>query len=73
MSVIYHKIWSDLWQHKARTLQVVLIIAMGAMAVGMIIGAVVWLVLIVALSITASWFPARRATRLSVRESLAYL
>ena len=38
-----------------------------------LIGAVVWLGLIVALSITASWFPARRATRLSVRESLAYL
>ena len=38
MSVIYSKIWSGLWHHKARTLQVVLIIAMGAFAVGMIIG-----------------------------------
>ncbi len=38
MSVIRYKIWSDLWHHKGRTLQVVLIIAMGAFAVGMIIG-----------------------------------
>lgn len=39
MSVIYYKIWRDLWNNKARTIQVVLIIAMGAFAVGMIIGA----------------------------------
>ena len=39
MSVIYHKIWSDLWHHKARTLQVVLIVAMGALAIGVIFGA----------------------------------
>ena len=39
MNVIYYKIWSDLWRHKARTLQVVLIIAMGAFAIGMIVGA----------------------------------
>ena len=37
MGVIRHKIWRDLWASKARTLQVVLIIAMGAFAVGMII------------------------------------
>lgn len=37
MSVIYYKIWSDLWRNKARTWQVVLIIAMGALAVGMIV------------------------------------
>jgi putative ABC transport system permease protein len=39
MSVIYYKIWRDVWHNKARTLQVVLIIAMGAFAVGMVIGA----------------------------------
>ena len=37
MGVIRHKIWRDLWSNKARTLQVVLIVAMGAFAVGMII------------------------------------
>lgn len=38
MGVVRHKIWSDLWNNKGRTLQVVLIIAMGAFAVGMIVG-----------------------------------
>ncbi|MFQ5436527.1 MAG: hypothetical protein ACE5FD_16815, partial [Anaerolineae bacterium] len=38
MGVIRHKIWSDLWTNKGRTLQVVLIVAMGAFAIGMIIG-----------------------------------
>lgn len=37
MGVIRHKIWYDLWHNKGRTLQIVLIIAMGAVAVGMII------------------------------------
>jgi putative ABC transport system permease protein len=37
MGVIRYKIWSDLWARKARTLQVVLIIAMGAFAIGMIV------------------------------------
>ena len=37
MGVIRHKIWRDLWSNKARTLQVVLIIGMGAFAIGMII------------------------------------
>ena len=37
MGVIRYKIWSDLWARKARTLMVVLIIAMGAFAIGMII------------------------------------
>jgi putative ABC transport system permease protein len=37
MGVIRHKIWNDLWGNKARTLQVVLIIAMGAFAIGMIV------------------------------------
>jgi putative ABC transport system permease protein len=35
-------------------------------------GALLWLGIIVFLSILASWFPARSATRVSVRESLAY-
>jgi hypothetical protein len=39
MNAISHKIWRDLWHNKARTLQVVLIIAMGAFAIGMIITA----------------------------------
>ncbi len=38
MNVIRFKIWSDLWKNKGRTLQVVLIIAMGAFAIGMILG-----------------------------------
>src|SRR5215510_10234990 len=38
MGVIWHKIWSDIWHNKGRTAQVVLIIAMGAFAIGMIIG-----------------------------------
>ncbi len=37
MGVIRFKIWKDLWANKARTLQVVLIIGMGAFAIGMII------------------------------------
>ena len=37
MGVIRYKIWRDLWANKARTLQVVLIIGMGAFAIGMII------------------------------------
>lgn len=39
MSVIYYKIWRDMWHHKARTLQVVMIIAIGAFAIGMVVGA----------------------------------
>jgi putative ABC transport system permease protein len=35
-------------------------------------GAILWLVIVVVLSILASWFPARGATRISVNESLAY-
>ena len=32
----------------------------------------IWLGIVVVLSILASWVPARRATRISVNESLAY-
>ncbi len=35
-------------------------------------GSIIWLVIITILSIIASWLPARGATRISVRESLAY-
>ncbi|MFN2175228.1 MAG: ABC transporter permease [Anaerolineales bacterium] len=35
-------------------------------------GAIMWLVIISILSILASWLPARGATKISVRESLAY-
>ena len=37
MGVILNKIWRDLWTQRGRTLQVVLIIAVGAFAIGMII------------------------------------
>ncbi len=37
MGVIRYKIWQDLWSNKTRTVQVVLIIAVGAFAIGMII------------------------------------
>ena len=35
-------------------------------------GILLWLGIVIILSIFASWLPARRATRISVRESLAY-
>jgi putative ABC transport system permease protein len=38
MGVIRFKVWSDLWQNKARTIQVVLIIGLGAATLGMIVG-----------------------------------
>lgn len=38
MNVIYYKIWADLWGNKLRTLQVVLIIALGAFGAGLVIG-----------------------------------
>jgi putative ABC transport system permease protein len=38
MSILRRKVWRDLWNYKGRTLQVVLIIAMGAFAIGMIVG-----------------------------------
>src|SRR5262245_10396313 len=38
MGVIHHKTWYDLWENKGRTLQAVLIITIGALAIGTIIG-----------------------------------
>lgn len=38
MGVLRYKIISDLWGHKGRTLQIVLIIGFGAAAIGMILG-----------------------------------
>jgi ABC-type lipoprotein release transport system permease subunit len=32
----------------------------------------IWLAIVVVLSLVASWLPARRATQISVSESLAY-
>jgi putative ABC transport system permease protein len=37
-----------------------------------LIGALYWLVIITVLAVAASWLPAQGATRVSVRESLAY-
>ena len=51
MNVIRYKIWHDLWNNKGRTLQVVLIIAMGAFAIGMIIGSR----MLMSESLPASW------------------
>ncbi len=39
MGVIRHKIWYDLWANPGRTLRVVIIIAIGAFAVGTVLGA----------------------------------
>jgi putative ABC transport system permease protein len=38
MSTLLNKVWFDLWQDKSRTLQVVLVIALGAIAIGLVIG-----------------------------------
>ena len=38
LGVIRYKIWHDLWENKGRTLRVVMIIAIGAFAVGVILG-----------------------------------
>jgi putative ABC transport system permease protein len=52
--------------------------ALGAAVQGEIVynftatGALYWLIIITVLSIIASWLPARNATQVSVRESLAY-
>ncbi|HRV92790.1 MAG TPA: hypothetical protein P5526_11555, partial [Anaerolineae bacterium] len=39
MGVIRHKTWYDVWENKGRTFQVVLIIAIGAFAIGTTMGA----------------------------------
>lgn len=43
MSVIHHKTWHDLWENKGRTLQAVLIIAIGTFAIGTIMGSSVYI------------------------------
>ncbi|MFO7683888.1 MAG: FtsX-like permease family protein [Chloroflexota bacterium] len=40
MSVIWYKVWSDIWEHKSRTLLAVLSIAAGVFAIGTIFGLV---------------------------------
>ncbi|MBK8050616.1 MAG: FtsX-like permease family protein [Anaerolineales bacterium] len=37
LGVLWDKVWRDLWEHKGRTIQVVLIIAVGTFAIGMIL------------------------------------
>lgn len=39
MGVIRYKIWRDLWENKGRTWRVIAIIAIGAFAVGVVLGA----------------------------------
>lgn len=39
MDVIYQKIWADLWGNKMRTIQVALVVALGAFGIGLVIGA----------------------------------
>ncbi len=38
MFTLFGKVWFDLWQDKTRTLQVVLVIALGAIGIGLVIG-----------------------------------
>jgi len=38
MITLLNKVWFDLWKDKSRTLQVVLVIALGAIAIGLVIG-----------------------------------
>ena len=38
MFTLLQKVWFDLWQDKSRTLQVVLVIALGAIGIGLVIG-----------------------------------
>ena len=38
MITLLNKVWFDLWQDKSRTMQVVLVIALGAIAIGLVIG-----------------------------------
>jgi ABC-type lipoprotein release transport system permease subunit len=83
MSVIWNKVWSDLWDNKVRTTLAVLSISAGVFAIGAMFDAnldyqysssavFIWLVVIAVISVLASLLPARNATRISVRDSLAY-
>lgn len=38
MFTLLRKVWYDLWQDKSRTFQVVLVIALGAIAIGLVVG-----------------------------------
>jgi putative ABC transport system permease protein len=38
MTTLYQKIWADLWGNKGRTLQVALIVALGAFGIGLVVG-----------------------------------
>lgn len=39
MNVLYQKVWADLWGNKSRTIQVALIVALGAFGIGLVVGA----------------------------------
>ena len=38
MRTLLSKIWFDLWSNKARTIQVVMVIALGSIGIGLVIG-----------------------------------
>jgi len=38
MHTIYRKIWADIWSNKTRTLQVALVVALGAFGIGLVVG-----------------------------------
>lgn len=61
-----------LWAAQPFTIQIGQIISFPVQFVFTLVGVWWWLGIVVALSMFASWLPARRATEISVRESLAY-
>ena len=78
-SVRWNKVLRGTWQHKAKSILVILAIALGVATFGMWIeyafsywGIALWLVVAALVSAVASLLPARRASRISVREALAY-
>ena len=60
MGVINYKTWYDVWEHKGRTLQVVLIIAIGAFAIG------------TASVLAATVLPAWRASKMVIVDALRH-
>ncbi len=58
MGVIRYKIWYDLWENKSRTLRVIAIIAIGAFAVGTVLGAKEFILQ----DVTATWQASAPAT-----------
>lgn len=58
MGVIAYKIWYDLWENRGRTLRVVVIIAIGAFAVGAVLGAKA----LILQDVTRTWLASHPAT-----------